>query len=502
MKRRDFIKISTVSIIPLLTSCRRDTDTRYEIEVASDMPVGHLVFTRQDFKKGAPQAHDILIVGGGIAGLAAACSLGDKDFILCELSDEAGGTSGSISINGNRYAQGAHYDLAYPDNFGHETLELLENMNIIGYNTFTGLWEFNDKQFIIDPISESRCFSDGSFRNDVIPDTAARDIFQQMLEPYKSVMKMPTRLIENPYRPLNNVSFAEFMNGKLQAGPEFRRAIDYNMTDDYGGTASEVSALAGIHYYQCRPYFYQPVELFSPPQGNYYFIDKMLRTLPPGNLKTRHLVRRIIPADHGFDVEVIDVGSDELILMKVKKIIYAGQKHALKFIYPDDHGLFSRNTYAPWIVMNFVIENLDEEHPFWQNEIIKDNTSMMGFVDSAAQYHRGNDPHIITAYYCFKPSQRQILANIDKNKNRIVEQTVRYISEYFEKDISRKIRKVFIKVLGHAMPVPAPGFLFDDKNELRANKNIIYAGVDNSRLPLLFEALDSGIYAAGLLKEL
>jgi len=49
--------------------------------------------------------------------------------------------------------------------------------------------------------------------------------------------------------------------------------------------------------------------------------------------------------------------------------------------------------------------------------------------------------------------------------------------------------------MGHAMPVPKKGYLFDDKNKYRSDKNLVYAGVDNSRLPLFFEALDAGIQA-------
>jgi hypothetical protein len=49
--------------------------------------------------------------------------------------------------------------------------------------------------------------------------------------------------------------------------------------------------------------------------------------------------------------------------------------------------------------------------------------------------------------------------------------------------------------MGHAMPIPQPGYLFNDANKSRGNSNLAYAGVDNGRLPLLFEAIDSGTIA-------
>ena len=51
--------------------------------------------------------------------------------------------------------------------------------------------------------------------------------------------------------------------------------------------------------------------------------------------------------------------------------------------------------------------------------------------------------------------------------------------------------------MGHAMSIPKINNLFNDKNLHRSEPNMVYAGVDNSRLPLLFEALDSGIQAVG-----
>ena len=55
--------------------------------------------------------------------------------------------------------------------------------------------------------------------------------------------------------------------------------------------------------------------------------------------------------------------------------------------------------------------------------------------------------------------------------------------------------------MGHAMPIPQPNYLFDDKNDKRKHQGLVYAGVDNSRLPLLLEAIDSGLEAVKLLNS-
>jgi protoporphyrinogen oxidase len=501
MIRREFIRLSTLAILPLIASCRADHKAHYDILVSSDMPIGHLSFSAGRFPLMRTISHETLIVGGGISGLAAASALRDHDFVLCELSNEPGGTSGSIVIDGNRFAQGAHYDLAYPDYFGEEVLSFLDHLGIIQFNSFNSLWEFRDKQFLINPAHESRCLSRGKYRNDVIPETPERGQFQAILEPFRKVMRMPTTIIAPQYHYLNDLTFSGFLDGKFSMNREFKNSLDYNMMDDYGGTTDDVSALAGIHYYQCRPYFYQPVELFSPPQGNYYFIEKMLSLLPSEKILTGHLVRKITKTNDGFDAEIIDIRNSGTLLLKAKKVVYAGTKHALKYIFPEQSGLFSGINYAPWLVINMVMDKPGGEEPFWQNEILGENPSLLGFVNSDAQYHQLKNKHLLTAYYCFKPSQRAILGNIEHNKNRIARQTIRYVSEYFGFDVSARVQKIFMKVLGHAMPVPVPHFLFNDKNSKRSYNNLVYAGVDNSRLPLLFEALDSGLVAARLIKE-
>ena len=69
-------------------------------------------------------------------------------------------------------------------------------------------------------------------------------------------------------------------------------------------------------------------------------------------------------------------------------------------------------------------------------------------------------------------------------------------------DIEEQILEAHIRVMGHAMPVPKAGYLLKDMNEYLFSKRIKYAGVDNHRLPLLFEAIDSGLIAAKEVNEM
>ncbi len=502
MERRTFIKLASLSsLYYMLPSCTgMYSDTVYDITVHSNRKTGHLIRSASTMKAGETIKKDVLIIGAGIAGLSAACSLKTQDILVCELAPRTGGSSSSFQHNGAIFSQGAHYDLAYPNNYGTEVLSLLERLEVIKYNPNKLIWDFRDQQHIIPAPIESQCSVFGVIREDVIEDNALKKQFMDLLKPFENEMMMPTRLIKEEYRHLDKLSFLDFIKEGLNPTPELIQSLDYLIKDDFGAGCSEVSALAGIHYFKCRPYDTKSIELFSPPQGNNYFIDKLEEQLKPDQVLTGHLAYSIEKQEEGFSVKVIDIEKKEVKTVEAKQIIYAGQKHGIKHIFPQDAALFEENSYAPWVVINIVLKERVSDDVFWQNEFLGENAAFLGFVDSESQDTKGQ-PQVLTAYHCFPQSDRNALVDIEKNPQVIVSDTINKISDYLGNDVASVVDKVFVKLMGHAMPIPYPGYLFNDKNQTRSEKDLVYAGVDNSRLPLLFEAMDSGIQAAQLLSS-
>ena len=73
------------------------------------------------------------------------------------------------------------------------------------------------------------------------------------------------------------------------------------------------------------------------------------------------------------------------------------------------------------------------------------------------------------------------------------------MSLYFNQELHSQIDEAHVFLHGHAMPIPAPSYLLNNRNKsLIAEQGFFFAGVDNGRLPLLFEAVDSGLEAAEL----
>jgi hypothetical protein len=319
-----------------------------------------------------------------------------------------------------------------------------------------------------------------------------------LIQQYAGQLPMPTRIIPQKLHFLNHLTFRRFLDQhNLLNSPEFIQGLNYRLTDDYGSGIDDVSALAGLHYYQCRPYYTELVNVFSPPEGNFYFAKKMLDRLAPNQILTSHLVKRIHPENKGFNIEVIDLEQNLQKTFQAKRIIFAGQKHGLKYIFPEESSLFSNNRYAPWIVFNFVLKGTVPSK-YWQNEIIGHDPHLLGFVNSQTQSSSHNAT-VLTAYYCLPPNLRSSLVTLNENPESWVRRTLQSIAISLKKEITAQVQKCFIKLHGHAMPIPLPGYLLNEKNQKRKYPNLVYAGVDNGRLPLFFEAVDSGIMAAKLL---
>jgi hypothetical protein len=504
MKRRHFLQLSSASLLAYWACTPTRKTSGYSIEIQSDRVAGHQIFAPYHFPIDQTQAIDYLIVGGGIAGMTTAVKLKGHDFVLCELSDEVGGTASAIHYKDNWLCQGAHYDMAYPPYFGEDVLGFLAGLKLIEQNRLTNYWEFTEKQYLIDEEKEGSTWQAGNRRDDVLEDDAFSRQFLDFTGKFVGKMCLPTRLIDTQYHYLNQITFQQLLQKNIRLTPSLIRAIDYQLRDDFGADSSTVSGSAGLYYYASRPYAGDKNQVFSPPQGNYYFIQKMLAQIYPENILTRHAVRKIEDNKQGFRVEVMDMKAQKIKRFQARKIIYAGQKHALKHIYPQDYRSFARIQYAPWVVLNFVFRRQITPNETWQHDVLGKDTRFLGFINSTAQQQPLENESLksaFTAYYCLEAQDRKLLNTIAEDKYKWVQATFQNIAQTgiaSIEELEHQLEVVFIKVMGHAMPIPTPHYLFQKITP--KNPHIQYAGVDTFRLPLFLEAVDSGIQAVQSLR--
>lgn len=506
MDRRHFLKLSSIGLGGIgLTSCwninpaRKKIEINFPIHVRSNMATGHKIMKAISIPSTSTIQTETLIVGGGIAGFAAANSIKNQDFILTEMDDDYGGTSGVTKIGGKQFSQGAHYDLSYPENYGENGIQLLEKLNILEFHNSKNQYTFSDKQYLISDEHQEICYTNKGFQEAPIKSGPNKKDFIDLIKPYVGEMKMPTRLIKEKYRRFNNISFYDFIDKYLMHDSDLITGIDYQMIDDYGSNCSNISALAGIHYYACRDYFGDnKPDLFSPPEGNYYFIKKLYQNLNRQQLKASSIAFHIEKKNNLYHSKLFNTKTEKVETIISKNIVYAGQKNALKFIYPKYYSIFASNQYTSWVAINFDLKKTIPGQQKWQNDMLGVHPNLMGFVNSETQ---NSESKVLTMYMCFDPSERKKMPKILANPNTIVEEGVSFLNEYFQANCQEFINSAHIKVMGHAMPVPKKGYLFNDRNEQTKKDNFLFAGVDNGRLPLMFEALDSGILAANLINN-
>jgi protoporphyrinogen oxidase len=501
MNRRGFIQISSVAILPILAGILPDFSkikSNYSIKVESNRAFGHLLREKAHVQPSSIIEIDYVIAGGGIAGIAAAQALNGKDFMLFEANERLGGSSAAESWKSVRFAMGAHYELAYPETYGQEVIALLVSLDIIKFNPSNKLYEFVDEKYLIKPEDLEQCYESDKVSESILGNSKEVEELKNILDHFEGKMHLPTRLIDKKYHQLNDRTFKQFLISKINLTPDLERRINYQMLDDWGGTCDQISALAGIHYYKCRPYDSKNVQLFSPPFGNAYFIEKMIGSI--NNLDALHtntMVRKITPTETGVDLEVINK-EGIVTLVKAKGLIYAGQKHSLKYLLKTETPIFN-NDYSPWVSINFVCKK-GVKFSKWQNDVLSDDLNFLGFVNSSKQKTRSNTHDVFTAYYCFKPEERHLLIDIEKNPELIVKSTMNLIEKTTNTKFEDQLEHVSINLMAHAMPIPKPNYLsFDSVPSFE--KNIIFAGVDTGRLPLFFEACDSGLQAAQQLLE-
>lgn len=499
MNRRSFIQISSAALLPILLGIfprKRSGKGGYTIDVVSNRKFGHLLRASQGKQATRELETEYIIVGGGISGVSAALTLKNHDFMLFEAGDRLGGTSACGHWEDTYFAMGAHYELAYPETFGKDVIDLLKNINVIEWNAFSELYEFVEKKYVIPESHMEQCYVQGEIESSIFSNEEYQDQLATILEPFHGKMPMPTHLIEKEFHYLNEISFGEYLTEKCEFSEDMARRISYQMLDDWGGTVHDVSALAGIHYYVCRPYDEQDVELFSPPNGNAYFIEKMIGHMPDKTnaIRTNTLVRSVREKDGVVECEVLN-NDGSIDLIRAKGLIYTGKKHALPYILsPELIPERNKIDYAPWIVMNIAVEK-GTSFGKWQNDVLTKDQNFLGFVDSSRQHTQHQTHDVLTAYYCFPPEHRNKLVELEEAPQPFIDATIELIEKETEQEFASKVKHVNLHFMGHAMPIPTPGYLSFEAVQ-RCSDRILLAGVDTGRLPLFFEACDSGIQAA------
>ncbi len=496
MQRRQFL--ATAAAATALAGCHEAPRTLQGGFAGIDLARGHALRDRlQSGKLPAPgvvRRAQVIIAGGGVAGLAAARSLrlaGIDDFVLLELEDQPGGNSRGGMVKGLACPLGAHY-LPVPGNDAREVQDLLEELGL--RQRVAGRWQYDERHLCHSP--QERLYRDGEWQEGLLPvqgvgagTLAQYRQFSALVQALGKAARftMPVLKSLEAKRPLPPTHQAldalVFDDWLVQQGLEdahLRWYLDYCCRDDYGAGTARVSAWAGIHYFASRHGFSAPGDDAPPeqdgvltwPEGNGWLTQRLAAPLRAGGqLRTGCSVLRISEGRHGVEVDAYNHATESVERWQAPRAIVALPVFVAARVVQQAPAFLreaaQRLHWAPWLVANIHIDAPLLDHPgaapAWDNVLYQDaNPGGLGYVNAG---HQRLDPRTaltaptVLSYY-------QALGDVPQGREQLATQPWTHWAQAAlatlggpHPDLARRATRVEVTRYGHAMSIPTPGTL-------------------------------------------
>lgn len=448
---------------------------------------GHLLRDHGDLAGAPAQSRRVAvaIVGGGIAGLAAARALqraGIDDFRLFELEDESGGNSRGGVVGGLACPWGAHY-LPTPGPYAGEVAELLDEYRL--RSTTAGQVVYDELHLCHSP--QERLYIEGGWQDGLLPvrgqDASTFADYRRFAalvgaasRPQAFTIPSARSRWDETLAQLDGQSFRQWLDAQGLGAPALRWYLDYCCRDDYGAGLDHVSAWAGLHYFASRHGFSAPgqdgaggdeldrEELLTWPEGNAW-LARRLAAPQRQRIQTGALVMRVEERRDSVALDVLDLPSRRLVRWNAQHAILAVPLFVAARLQPDPAPALREAArslpHAPWLVANLHLDSRLTEHrgnaPLcWDNVLY--GSPGLGYVDAMHQSLLPYADATVLTYY------RALGDDPAAGRRALLQgswaqwcETILAELEQAHPDLRRKVRHIDIMRYGHAMAVPAPG---------------------------------------------
>ncbi|TCM14216.1 protoporphyrinogen oxidase [Novosphingobium sp. PhB165] len=485
----------------------------------ADWQRGHLLRDRRfPAPQGPIEEIDVLIAGGGAAGLAAGWRLAEAGFdrfALFEMEDLTGGNARSGRNAVSAYPLGAHY-LPVPNR---EATALRHMLRQFGMMTGEqeGVPVYDPYQLCAD--LEERLLWRGRWQEGLYPtsgvtaaDRDQRAAFDRRMDAYRKAVgadgrpafaiPMAYSSIDPIFRALDGVSFAKWLDDEGFTSPVLRAYLRYCCRDDYGSEAEHVSAWAGIHYFAGRRGWATQGDgdrELTWPEGNGRLVSLMAQRIRP-HLRPAHSVFHVERDGDGALVDLFDHTARRSRRLRAKAVIMAMPHFVAARVAPQ-FAAEGAMSYAPWVVANVTVGRHPEGKGVslaWDN--VSTASEALGYVVATHQ-SEANDggPTVLTWYLPLsKESPAEARKILMTRPLREWQTMVREDLLAMNPDLDGVIERIDVWRWGHAMIRPTPGFLSDPARlgAVAAQPPVLFAHSDMSGLSLFEEAHHRGVCAA------
>lgn len=431
----------------------------------------------------------VIIAGGGVAGLAAARSLrlaGVHDFALLELEDTPGGNSRAGAVNGVACPLGAHY-LPVPGDHAPEVQDLLEELGL--RQRVAGRWQYDERHLCHSP--QERLYFEREWQEGLLP---VQGVGEATLEQYRRFSQavgaasraarftMPQFAaldaktgLAPAHQALDAMTFEAWLQQQGLDDAHLRWYLDYCCRDDYGAGMARVSAWAGLHYFASRHGFHAPGEAVAEdregvltwPEGNGWLTQQLAAPLrAQGQLQTGTSVLRIAETRRGVEVDAFNHHSGNVERWQAPRCIVALPVFVAARVVQNPPAFLAqaaqRLQWAPWAVtnihLNAPLADRPGAAPAWDNVIYGDsNPGGLGYVDAS---HQKLDPRTgptVLTYY-------QALGDVADARQQLATQAAEHWGRAAlaalagpHPDVVQRATRVQVTRYGHAMSIPVPG---------------------------------------------
>lgn len=469
---------------------------------------------------------DVLVVGGGAAGLSAGWRLrgaGAGDFLVLEVDEAMGGTARSGRNAVSAFPWGAHYLPAPLDMHG-PVPRLLRELGVVASVGDDGTPRFDEAVLIHEPDErlfyrglwyEGQYLWAGSSEDDRAQlarfDAMMRDLSRARDGRGRKAFAVPleTGSDDAEWTQLDKLSMAEWMESHGFTSPRLRWLVDYACRDDYGAEAATTSAWAGLWYFCARQTGDERNEGFlSWPEGNGRLMHHLSAAIGKERLKTDVLVHTVEPAEGGgWRVHAVEAKTRAPVRYHARQVVLATPRfvagHLVAPWRRERPAFLDAFRYSPWVVANLTLSERPWSRGFpqaWDNVLYESRS--LGYVVATHQSLRASDigPSVWTWYYPLSGAdevaeRRRLLDTSFDDWQRLV------VADLWPAHVglAKAAQRLDVMRWGHAMIRPVPGFVWGGARQhaqASLEGGLHFAHSDLGGLALFEEANWHGVRAA------
>lgn len=463
--------------------------------------------------------HDVIIIGGGIAGLSAAWKLqqaGIKDYRLLELEDRMGGTAQAGSNGISAYPWGAHY-VPLLTQEATAAQELFQELGII-----TGMqngWPLYNEYHLCADVHE-RLYMAGRWQDGLVPqlglsatDRAQYEAFFTRMEYYKNLrgsdgkrafaIPLAYSSADTNLRAFDKTSMAEYMDQQGWKSTPLRWYVDYCCRDDFGAPSTAVSAWAGIHYFAARngrSANAEQQDVLTWPAGNGWIVQQLQQKLR-GTLSTQQLVYTVNTAAAGVEITCLDLQrnisqrfSARAVILAVPQFI---SQRLLKTSPPT--AIIPAPHYSPWLVANITVNTMPQgkgTRLAWDNVVY--NSPLLGYVVATHQNLNRVQHETVLTYYWPLDQHSPAIERQNALARPYAEWQATILAELYRvhPELKDAVQHVDIWLWGHGMIRPVPDYIWNTARDMNVPPPFFMAHSDMSGIAIFEEANYHGVRAA------